>query len=60
MRPFSGQLFRKSINPDVFGLPVPHDLNLKSHENRWMRRLSVAYGLSFEKSELAHSRIPKT
>lgn len=59
MCPFSGSLFRECINPDVVGMPVPRDLELKSHENRWMRRLSVAYGLSFEKSELARFTYPK-
>ncbi|MDP3014695.1 MAG: hypothetical protein Q8M92_10655, partial [Candidatus Subteraquimicrobiales bacterium] len=59
MNPFSGDLFRQSINPDVVGLPIPRDLELKSHETRWMRRLSVAYGLSFEKSELAPFTYPR-
>ncbi len=59
MKPFSGQLFRKSIAPDVVGLPLPLDLGLKDSETRWMRRLSVAYGLSFEKSELAGFTYPK-
>jgi len=59
MSPFSGLLFRQSIKPDVVGLPLPHDLELKDTETRWMRRLSVAYGLSFEKSELAGFTYPK-
>jgi hypothetical protein len=59
MCPFSGQLFRNCINPNVVGLPIPRDLELKNQENRWMRRLSVAYGLSFEKSELAPFTYPK-
>jgi hypothetical protein len=59
MRPFSGQLFRQEISPDVVGLPVPRDLELKDSEARWMRRLSVAYGLSYEKSELASFTYPK-
>ncbi|OHE19438.1 MAG: hypothetical protein A2X95_02020 [Syntrophobacterales bacterium GWF2_56_9] len=56
---FSGQLFRQSIMPDVVGLPVPRDLELNDSETRWMRRLSVAYGLSFEKSDLAGFTYPK-
>jgi hypothetical protein len=59
MYPFSGQLFRAAITPDVVGLPVPRDLELNGSETRWMRRLSVAYGLSFVKSELAGFTYPK-
>lgn len=59
MNPFSGQLFRQAIKPDVIGLPVPRDLEITEHESRWMKRLSVAYGLSFERSELASFTYPK-
>ena len=59
MKTFSGQLFRRAITPDVVGLPVPRDLELNGSETRWMRRLSVAYGLSFEKSVLAGFTYPK-
>lgn len=59
MYPFSGGLFPRSINPDVIGLPVPRDLELHDHENYWMRRLYVAYGLSFEQNELARFIYPK-
>lgn len=59
MRPFSGQLFRNAITPDVIGLPIPHDLDLKESEIRWMHRLYVAYGLSFEKSELTGFTYPR-
>jgi len=58
MRPFSGQLFRNEIRPDVIGLPIPRDLELKDSEIRWMRRLYVAYGLSFEKSQLTGFTYP--
>lgn len=51
--PFSGQLFRKSFVPDVVSQPPPHDLELSDAEIRWMGRLSVAYGLSFPKNDLA-------
>lgn len=57
MRPFSGELFHQSLAPDIVGLPFPRDLD--PHETRWMRRLNVAYGLSFEKSELAPFTYPK-
>ena len=59
MKPFSGQLFSETLYPDVIGMPVPSDLELESHETKWMRRLNVAYGLSFEKSELAPFTYPK-
>jgi len=56
--PFSGQLFRKPIRPEVIGMPVPKDLSLKGAETRWMNRLSVAYGLSFDKNELVPFMFP--
>ena len=59
MTPFSGQLFRKTIQPDVVGLPLPRDLELNEHQSRWMKRLSVAYGLSFEKNELVSFTYPR-
>jgi len=58
MRAFSCDLFRERIRPDIVGLPIPRDLELEAHESRWMRRLSVAYGLSFEKSELSSFTYP--
>jgi hypothetical protein len=58
MRAFSCELFRERIRPDIVGLPIPSDLELEAHESRWMRRLSVAYGLSFEKSELSSFTYP--
>ena len=59
MKPFNGQLFRNEITPAIVGLPVPRDLELNGSETRWMRRLSVAYGLSFERSELAGFTYPR-
>lgn len=59
MHPFSGGLFPRTIDPDVIGLPIPRDLELGEHENRWMSRLYVAYGLSFEKNDLANFIYPK-
>jgi len=58
MCPFSGQLFSKSIKPDVIGMPIPGDLELERNTPHWMRRLTVAYGLSFEKGELARFDLP--
>ncbi len=59
LTPFSGQLFREPINPDIISVPPPPDLELKDYQKRWMRRLSVAYGLSFDRSELARFIYPK-
>lgn len=58
MQPFSGALFRTALSPEVVGMPVPIDLELEANHTRWMRRLSVAYGLSFEKSELTNFTYP--
>lgn len=59
MKPFIGPLFRQPIAPDIVGLPVPRDLEINGSETRWMRRLSVAYGLSFPKNELTGFTYPK-
>ena len=57
-RPFSGQLFPRPIEPDIVGLPPPSDLEgpIKSG---WLKRLSVAYGLSFTREELAPFTYPQ-
>jgi hypothetical protein len=55
--PFSGHLFQKDVNPNVIGMPIPKDLELENHG--WMRRLNVAYGLSFHKSELTSFTYPR-
>jgi hypothetical protein len=57
--PFSGSLFPRGISPDIVGLPIPRDLELGDQGNRWMRRLYVAYGLSFVKIDLAKFTYPK-
>jgi hypothetical protein len=57
-RPFSGGLFRHAISPQSLGMPVPKDLELEASHTGWMRRLSVAYGLSFERSELSTFTYP--
>ena len=59
IKPFSGCLFNQSIRPAIVGLPIPADLDLGSTRGRWMRRLSVAYGLSFPKSDLASFTYPR-
>ncbi len=59
LSPFAGQLFSQPINPDIISVPPPNDLDLQDYQRRWMKRLSVAYGLSFEQGELAHFIYPK-
>jgi len=59
MQSFSCDLFRKPLKPDVIGLPFPPDLELKGSEARWMSRISVAYGLSFVRDDLALFTYPK-
>ena len=44
--------------PDVVGVPHPKDLDLGSGNKRWLPRLSVAYGLSFQKDDLAKFSCP--
>ncbi len=61
--PFSHSLFREPIAPPVVGLPIPPDLTFdgqnESTQRRWMRRLNVAYGLSFLKDDLVSFTYPK-
>lgn len=59
IKPFSGQLFAPAIRPQVVGLPVPADLELNGDPSRWMRRLAVAYGLSFERNDLSGFTYPR-
>jgi hypothetical protein len=58
VRAFSGPFFPRGVAPHIIGLPGPRDLELKQSENRWMNRLSVAYGLSFPQAELATFTYP--
>ena len=46
---------------DLFdiGMPDPKDLVFDQKQKRWMNRLSVAYGLSFEKGQLATFKLPR-
>lgn len=41
------------------GLPIPTDLALNADQSPWMNRLSVAYGLSFERGDLSDFRFPR-
>lgn len=59
MNPFSGSLFPLRFKPDIVGMPTPADLELGPKGMQWMRRLSVAYGLSFVKTDLSDFTYPK-
>ncbi len=56
---FSCDLFLRPFKPEVVGLPTPRDLEILPDQARWMSRLSVAYGLSFVKEDLARFKYPK-
>lgn len=45
--------------PFKVGVPHPTDLKLSKKSARWMPRLSVAYGLSFDRETLAQFVLPK-
>lgn|GEM_PF-700442 len=49
---FKSNIFPTVIRPAESGLPLPRDLKLKPAEGDWMKRLTVAYGLSFIHEEL--------
>ncbi len=46
------------VEPPVIGMPLPKDLEPKDSLDRWMRRLWVAYGLSFLCDELVKHKYP--
>lgn len=41
------------------GLPIPSDLGLSDEQKSWMNRLTVAYGLSFERGDLSDFLFPR-
>jgi len=67
VKQFDGDLFhpeeidkrKKTEESFDLGMPIPKDLQLESSQRRWVDRLTVAYGLSFEKGQLATFRLPK-
>lgn len=59
VRPFHGPYFRRGFDPDSVGVPAPSDLDLAPANRRWMPRLTVAYGLSFDKTQLASFIYPR-
>lgn len=50
---------RRSDDPFVIGMPSPLDLELPRGGKRWLDRLTVAYGLSFEQGQLADFKLPR-
>ncbi len=57
--PFSyPTIFNKPINPNIIGIPKPTDLTLNNQQEAWLPRLSVAYGLSFNRFDLADNLFP--
>lgn len=67
IKQFDGGLFRRDDilsrknDGDAFdlGMPVPTDLELHGDQRHWVNRLTVAYGLSFEKGQLASFTLPQ-
>lgn len=60
--PFSCNLFHPPINPRIIGLPIPTDLDFgnidEETKHKWMKRLYVAYGLSFWRGDLTSFSFP--
>lgn len=50
---------RRVSDPFDVGMPAPKDLELPNGSTRWLDRLTVAYGLSFEQGQLADFTLPK-
>lgn len=59
MKGFNNQLFPTGYHPDIIGLPTPKDLEVDNNKIRWINRPSIAYGLSFVKTDLADNIYPK-
>tara|TARA_R110002096_G_scaffold68913_3_gene165884 strand:- start:1670 stop:3157 length:1488 start_codon:yes stop_codon:yes gene_type:complete len=63
---FGGNMFhqkeiknrKRNGEPFDLGMPVPKDLDLTVDQRHWIDRLTVAYGLSFEKSQLSSFTLP--
>lgn len=50
---------RRGNEPFDIGMPSPLDLELPRGGKRWLDRLTVAYGLSFEQGQLADFKLPR-
>lgn len=58
-RAFCDSIFREPMDPRIVGVPDPKDLDLQKGQAKWLPRLSVAYGLSFTRVELAGFDFPE-
>jgi hypothetical protein len=45
-------------SPEVVGVPPPPDLKLERSKSSWLRRLTVAYGLSYPEASLTNFTYP--
>lgn len=52
------QIFNGNIRPDITSIQTPPDLELNGHGDSWMKRLFVAYGLSFPTVDLVENTYP--
>ena len=52
------QFFNANTSPDVTSIQTPPDLEMNGNGDSWMRRLFVAYGLSFPTVELVENTYP--
>lgn len=59
LRAFRTEIFSREIRPEHVEMPIPHDLELAPGNRGWMRRLSVAYGLSFDRGQLTPFVYPR-
>lgn len=55
---FRSEIFANGFTPDTLGMPMPTDLDLAPAKAAWMPRLSVAYGLSFDRHQLVPFTYP--
>lgn len=46
------------VSPEVVGVPPPPDLKIERSKSSWLRRLTVAYGLSYPKASLTNFTYP--
>ena len=49
---------REGVAPDKMAMPIPGDLEINSKQHDWMKRLYVAYGLSFSPANLQNTTYP--
>ena len=54
------EIKERKLNGDLspIGMPMPTDLSSEEIKQHWMKRLNVAYGLAFYKSDLTRYKLP--